>query len=121
MVSRRSDAQRLEDRARKEDLLRLGPLTLRQAHVTLLPLFYGFFTLAKWMVEQRSLISPRTSQLSARLKIVWGLEALSQTQTLPSCVRGGRAAYVPLIATAQTLLVSTTRTFSGAHAALEVA
>jgi len=33
VVSRRSDAQRLEDRARKEDLLRLGPLTLRQAHV----------------------------------------------------------------------------------------
>ena len=44
-----------------------------------------------------------------------------RTTTTLMLVQGGRAAYVPLIATAQTLLVSTTRTFSGAHAALEVA
>lgn len=42
VVSRRRDAQRLEDRARKEDLLRLGPLTLRQAHVITCPYFTGF-------------------------------------------------------------------------------
>ena len=128
VVSRRRDAQRLEDRARKEDLLRLGPLTLRQAHVITCCLYFTGFLLSQngWLRTVTDLTTYLTTISSfkncvgfggLRLEAYMAYELVLGCKDVPRTTQHFRAA--DCATTAQTLLVSTTRTFSSAHAALE--